>query len=189
MQDKLRWPYRAVSKEWQAMSWKWLEPDTGAFRVKRLCRLGRLLLTRWRSLCQPGLARPHHPGDGDQWHEDATGSETLSTNSEKRIRWTNNQRVLRECESARHYGARRSSIYTRGSSCVNGPLVKKPWLVRPRQPCVLELVFGGGIGPNTTGHREWMVPVQGRQCLPSAGALLPPWSFDSPACSAEDTGG
>ena len=31
MQDKLRWPYRAVSKEWQAMSWKWLEPDTGGF--------------------------------------------------------------------------------------------------------------------------------------------------------------
>ena len=47
MQDKLRWPHRAVSKERQAMSWKWLEPDTGAFRVKRLCRLGRLLLTRW----------------------------------------------------------------------------------------------------------------------------------------------
>ena len=71
MQDKLRWPYRAVSKGWQAMSWKWLEPDTGAVRVMRLCRLGRLLLTRWRSLCQPGMARPHHPGDGDHWHEDS----------------------------------------------------------------------------------------------------------------------
>ena len=74
-QDVLRWPHRAVSREWQAMSWKRLELDTKAFRFERLC-LGRLLLTKRRCLCQPGWARTRYPGNGNQRYENALDTES-----------------------------------------------------------------------------------------------------------------
>ena len=149
--------------------------------MKRVCRVGRLLLTRWRRLCQPDLARPQHLADGDHRHEDATDSEI-----EDVFRWMSNQRVLSEYELdvASQYEAR-SSFYTRGPSCVNA-LVKKPWLVRPRQPCVLSRCSaGGGEG----GRASW---VAGRSpstsCWASFRQLFDRFGRHvSPACCDDDT--
>ena len=177
MQDKLRWPHRAVSKEWQAMSWKWLQPDTGAFRVKQLCRLGRQLLTRWRSLCQPGLAlhiilETGTIGTRTPWTprvKTSSGSSVMCT------KWMSNQRVLSEHEPGRRKSVRSKQLpdersfplqWASGKEAVAGPT--------PPATCGLSR-YSAGNGASIVGRCGWSragVAVPGQ----FQAALRPLWS-------------
>ena len=151
---------------------------------------GRQCCGNGKSLMQMlSASRGHAASDASCWEvlmSTRLGSDALSWHTGTkgmRMPWTpkveGELRVFQElyeldqkpsCERVLRRKTARSKQRS-GPSCVNGPLRKEPWLVRPRQPRVALVGARRESGAEHHGHRGWMVPEQGRQCLPSFGCL------------------
>ena len=131
--------------------------------------------------------------DAISWQRNQRCESTLDTESEDELRALQKLNELDKkpsSERVRRRKTARSKQPEKWSLLGQWTASRGAWLVRPRQSRVDLVGARRGNGAEHHGS-SWMdgPPSRGGSACPVLSALLPPWSFDSPACCVEDTGG